>query len=81
MVQQYLKENGLENYFVNTYFQFSKLEPQNEEEKNIINYFKTKANNYQPNIFNGIVILNTQLPSLGLQNVGATCYMNSTLYV
>ena len=79
ILQKYLEENGLENFFINSYFNISRLEPKNEEEKAIINYFKTKANNYQPNIFNGVVILNTQLPSLGLQNVGATCYMNSTL--
>ena len=45
----------------------------------IINYYRTKADNYQPNLFIGLVILNTQNPSMGLQNVGATCYMNATL--
>jgi ubiquitin C-terminal hydrolase len=79
MVQNYLKENGFENNFINLYSNISKLEPKNEEEKNIIKYFQTKMDNYQPNIMNGLVILNTQIPSLGLQNVGATCYMNSTL--
>ena len=55
------------------------MEPKNDEEKMIINYYRTKADNYQPNLFIGLVILNTQNPSMGLQNVGATCYMNATL--
>ena len=79
MVEKYLKEHGAENSFINKYFCYCKLEPKNEEEKAIINYYRTKADNYQPNIFNGLVILNTELPSLGLTNVGATCYMNATL--
>ena len=72
-------EHGYENNFINTYYNISNLNTKNEEEKQIIKYFRTKAENKQPNIFNGVVILNTQIPSLGLQNVGATCYMNSTL--
>ena len=79
MVQNYLKENGYENNFINLYLNISKFEPKNEEEKQMIKYLQTKMDNYQPNIINGLVILNTQIPSLGLQNVGATCYMNSTL--
>ncbi len=50
-----------------------------EEEKKIIDYFRKSANCGIPNSFNGCIILNTQAPSLGLQNVGATCYMNATL--
>ena len=79
MIQKYLFEHGYENNFINTYYNISNLNTNNEEEKQIIKYFRTKAENKQPNIFNGVVILNTQSPSLGLQNVGATCYMNSTL--
>jgi len=79
MIMKYLQENGGENNFINSYFNFSRLEPKNDKEKEIIEYLRTKMDNYQPNIINGLVILNTQIPSLGLQNVGATCYMNSTL--
>ena len=79
MVQQYLMEHGFENNFINNYYNFCKLEPKNDEEKMIIEYYRTKADNYQPNLFNGIVVLNTQISSMGLQNVGATCYMNATL--
>jgi ubiquitin C-terminal hydrolase len=79
MVQKYLSEHGNGNNFINNYLNFCKLEPKNDEEKMIINYYRTKADNYQPNLFNGLVILNTQIPSMGLQNVGATCYMNATL--
>ena len=79
IMQKYMFEHGYENNFINTYYNISNLNTKNEEEKQIIKYFRTKAENKQPNIFNGVVILNTQIPSLGLQNVGATCYMNSTL--
>ena len=78
MVQKYLQEHGFSNNFINYYLGISKFEP-NDEEKNLINYLRTKLNNYQPNMINGLIILNTQNPSLGLQNVGATCYMNATL--
>ena len=78
--QQYLFEHGFENNFVNNFLNYCPPPvPKDEEEKQIINHYKTKANDGKPNIFNGYIILNTQLPSLGLQNVGATCYMNSTL--
>ena len=79
MVQNYLKEHGFANNFINFYLSISQFEPANDEEKEMIKYLRTKLNNYQPNIINGLIILNTQSPSLGLQNVGATCYMNATL--
>ena len=79
MVQKYLQDNGYENNFLNNYYNFNRLETKNDKEKEMIKYLQTEMNNSQPNIINGLVILNTQIPSLGLQNVGATCYMNSTL--
>ena len=79
IMKQYLLDHGYENNFINNYYSISNINTEIEEEKQIIKYFRTKAENKQPNIFNGVVILNTQIPSLGLQNVGATCYMNSTL--
>ena len=62
--QKYFNEHGSENNFVNNYpLYFQNLPPQN----------------YFPEVKNGRIVLRTDISSLGLQNVGATCYMNATL--
>ena len=62
--QKYFNEHGSENNFVNNYpLYFQNLPPQD----------------YFPEVKNGRIVLKTDLKSLGLQNVGATCYMNATL--
>ena len=62
--QKYFNEHGSENNFVNNYpLYFQNLPPQD----------------YFPEVKNGRIVLRTDLKSLGLQNVGATCYMNATL--
>ena len=77
-VQQYLSEHGFENNFANNYFCLEAFMV-NDEEKKIIEYYRKGTNFGLPNSLNACIILNTQAPSLGLQNVGATCYMNATL--
>ena len=76
--QQYLNSHGFENNFVNNYFNLDAFMI-NDEEKKIIEYFRKSDNCGLPNSLNGCIILNTKTHSLGLQNVGATCYMNATL--
>ena len=76
--QQYLNSHGFENNFVNNYFNLDAFMI-NDEEKKIIEYYRKSDNCGLPNSLNGCIILNTKTPSLGLQNVGATCYMNATL--
>lgn len=76
--QSYLDAHGFENNFVNNYFNLDAFMI-NDEEKKIIEYYRKSDNCGLPNSLNGCIILNTKTQSLGLQNVGATCYMNSTL--
>ena len=76
--QQYLNQHGFENNFVNNYFNLDAFMI-NDEEKKIIEYYRKSDNCGLPNSLNGCIILNTKTHSLGLQNVGATCYMNATL--
>ena len=61
--QKYLKEHGGENDFINSY-------PY---------YPPTIDQDYLPEVKNGRIVLRTDIPSIGLQNIGATCYMNATL--
>ena len=66
MVQNYLFTHGSENSFINNY-------------SNLI-YTQTNEPDPQlPQVVNGRIKLFPNEPSLGLQNVGATCYMNATL--
>jgi ubiquitin C-terminal hydrolase len=76
--QQYLLQHGFENNFVNNYFNLDAF-MLSDEEKKIIDYYRKSENCGLPNTLNGCIILNTKNHSLGLQNVGATCYMNATL--
>lgn len=76
--QSYLDAHGFENNFVNNYFNLDAFMI-NDEEKKIIEYYRKSDNCGLPNSLNGCIILNTKTHSLGLQNVGATCYMNATL--
>ena len=64
LFQKYLFEHGFENNFLNSYYQ---------------NTNKEEPDDGLPQIVNGKVKLQSDKPSLGLQNVGATCYMNATL--
>ena len=65
IMQKHLMDNGWENNFLNNYLF---MIPNNKE----IDYDL-------PQVKNGLVQLESDKPSLGLQNVGATCYMNATL--
>ena len=66
MIQKYFMENGWENNFINNYLLNI---PANSEE----------PDDGLPHAKNGIIQLDSDKPTLGLQNVGATCYMNATL--
>ena len=62
-MKKYFFEHGSENSFINNYYQSAS----NESEEGL------------PQVVNGKIKLRSDIPSLGLQNVGATCYMNATL--
>ena len=66
MINEYLLKNGYENKFVNDYYNLTQT--QNEEPDYGL-----------PQVKNGRIQLNPDINSIGLQNVGATCYMNATL--
>ena len=66
MIQNYLLTHGCENGFINNYLFLTNTDSDGPDPS-------------LPQIENGRVKLPTNIPSLGLQNVGATCYMNSTL--
>ena len=66
MINEYLLKNGYENKFVNDYYNLTQT--QNEEPDYGL-----------PQVENGRIKLNPDINSIGLQNVGATCYMNATL--
>ena len=66
MINEYLLKNGYENKFVNDYYNLTQT--QNEEPDYGL-----------PQVKNGRIKLNPDINSIGLQNVGATCYMNATL--
>ena len=66
MIQKYFMDNGWENNFINNYLLNI---PVNSED----------LDDGLPHAKNGIIQLDSDKPSLGLQNVGATCYMNATL--
>ena len=62
-MKKYFFEHGSENSFINNYYQSASNEPEEG----------------LPQVVNGRIKLRSDIPSLGLQNVGATCYMNATL--
>ena len=66
MIQKYFLDNGWENNFINNYL--LNIPAENKELDDGLPYAK-----------NGIIQLDSDKPTLGLQNVGATCYMNATL--
>ena len=71
-------ENNEQNNNINSKEINENQNDNNLNNNNIINDFDIEAFKMNFNE-NGLIILNTQKPSLGLQNIGATCYMNSTL--
>jgi len=62
-MKKYFFEHGSENSFINNYYQSASNEPEEG----------------LPQVVKGRIKLRSDIPSLGLQNVGATCYMNATL--
>ena len=66
MMKKYFAEHGAENSFLNNYYQNTMTE-NNDPDDGL------------PQVVNGRIKLKSDKPSLGLQNVGATCYMNATL--
>ena len=66
MIQKYFLDNGWENNFINNYL--LNIPAESEE-----------LDDGLPHAKNGIIQLDSDKPTLGLQNVGATCYMNATL--
>ena len=68
MINEYLLKNGYgyENKFLNDYYDLTKTE---DEE---LDYGLPQAEN-------GRIKLNPDIHSIGLQNVGGSCYMNATL--
>ena len=66
IIQQYFMENGWENNFINNYLLNIPAESEVPDDG-------------LPHAKNGIIQLESNKPSLGLQNVGASFYMNATL--
>ena len=66
MMKKYFVEHGAENSFLNNYYQ-NTITENNDPDDGL------------PQVVNGRIKLKSDIPSLGLQNVGATCYMNATL--
>ena len=66
MYQNYILSHGFENNFINNYLDLTNT-PNNEIDPKL------------PQVINGRIKLFPDIPTLGLQNVGATCYMNATL--
>ena len=66
MIQNYMYTHGYENRFINNFLYLT----------------STNSNDLDPQlpqVVNGQIKLFPDQPTIGLQNVGATCYMNSTL--
>ena len=66
MIQGYLLSHGAENNFLNSYSFMTNTQSKEPDPQ-------------LPQVVNGIIKLDPNIPSLGLNNVGATCYMNATL--
>ena len=66
MIQNYMYTHGYENRFINNFLYLTSTNS-NEQDPQL------------PQVVNGHIKLFPDKPTIGLQNVGATCYMNSTL--
>ena len=66
MIQNYMYTHGYENRFINNFLYLTSTNS-NELDPQL------------PQVVNGQIKLFPDKPTIGLQNVGATCYMNSTL--
>jgi hypothetical protein len=66
MIQNYFYTHGYDNKFINNYTYLTKSDP------NVVDP-------QLPQVVNGWIKLSPDQPTIGLQNVGATCYMNATL--
>ena len=66
MVQNYIYTHGYENRFINNFLYLT-------------NTNSNELDPQLPQVVNGQIKLFPDQPTIGLQNVGATCYMNSTL--
>ena len=77
--------NNINNFYnsrdTNVIFDMSNLnqnQNNNNNQNNNINYINNN-NNYRNILKNGKVNINKNNPSLGLANIGSTCYMNATI--
>ena len=66
MIQNYIYTHGYENRFINNFLYLT-------------NTNSNELDPQLPQVVNGQIKLFPDQPTIGLQNVGATCYMNSTL--
>ena len=62
--EKYLKEHGGENKYINNYPLY---------------IFDDDQKVYLPKVKNGRIVLRKDIPSIGLKNVGGSCFMNATL--